>query len=197
MTAVARRTQEERSSATRTRLLEAAVDALIEHGIAGASLPEICRRAGVSRGAQLHHFPTRAELLAAAVELLFDVRHAAFRARMAASPPRDVDDALAELWAIYTSGPLYAWLELVTAARTDPELRRHVVAVDARFEDEATVTMSALFGLDPAPARTAARLVTSLLDGLATHRILADDDRVAQDVLALFAATLKPMLEKR
>jgi AcrR family transcriptional regulator len=197
VTALARRTQEERSSATRTRLLEAAVDALIEHGIAGASLPEICRRAGVSRGAQLHHFPTRAELLAAAVEHLFDLRHAAFRARMAASPPQDVDEALAELWSIYTSGPLYAWLELVNAARTDAELRRHVVAVDARFEDEATVTMSSLFGLEADAARTAARLVTSLLDGLATHRILAPDDRVARDVLTLFAATLKPRLGGR
>src|SRR5687767_4734729 len=103
-------TQEQRTAATRTRLLDAAVAVLLERGYAGASLPAICERAGLSRGAQLHHFPTKAALMAAAVEHLFEVRHREFRQTALGMP-----DALLELWRIYTSGPLYAWLELVVA----------------------------------------------------------------------------------
>jgi AcrR family transcriptional regulator len=190
--------QEARSADTRRRLLDAAVAALIERGHAGASLPEICRRAGTSRGAQLHHFPTRAELLAAAVDHLFEARHAAFRERIGGSRPADVRAVLDELWAVYTSGPLYAWLELLVAARTDPELCRHAAAVDARFEDQAAETIAALFGLPEGDvARTAARLVTSLLDGLAANRILGDDREArAAQVLDLLAAVLTPLLQQ-
>jgi AcrR family transcriptional regulator len=190
-------TQVERSTATRERLLEAAVAALIERGHAGASLPEICRRAGVSRGAQLHHFPTRADLLAAAVEHLFTVRHRELREKLA-EVPLGTADTLDRLWEIYTSGPLYAWLELVVAARVDPDLRDALAAVDRRFEDEAAETLARAFALpDGVSARAAARLVTSLLDGLATNRILRDDDAVPREVLALAAAILRPLLEQR
>ncbi|HWB79439.1 MAG TPA: helix-turn-helix domain-containing protein, partial [Nannocystaceae bacterium] len=60
-----------RAIATRTRLLEAAIDVLVKHGYAGTSTVEVCKRAKASRGAHLHHFPTKSELLAAAVEHLF------------------------------------------------------------------------------------------------------------------------------
>src|SRR6185369_6387055 len=66
-----RRTQAERSATTRARLLDATIACLHDLGYAGTSTPEIARRAGLSRGAQLHHFPTKAELVTSAVEHLF------------------------------------------------------------------------------------------------------------------------------
>src|SRR5215470_16496508 len=63
-----RRTQAERSAATQARLLDAALQCLVELGYAGTTTTVVAERAGVSRGAQLHHFPTRAALVAAAVE---------------------------------------------------------------------------------------------------------------------------------
>ena len=67
-----RRTQEERSAETRTRLLDAAIECLLKLGYAGTTTTEIATRAKVSRGAQLHHYPTKQELLTAAVEHLFE-----------------------------------------------------------------------------------------------------------------------------
>jgi len=77
-TAPPRRTQAERTATTRARLLDAAIDVLVDLGYARASTQEIARRAGVSRGAQLHHFPTREALVVAAVEHLVERRLAEF-----------------------------------------------------------------------------------------------------------------------
>ncbi|MFI2533416.1 TetR/AcrR family transcriptional regulator, partial [Rhodococcus erythropolis] len=68
------RTQAERTAAMRGRLLDAAVESLVELGYARTSTQEIARRAGVSRGTQLHHFPTKESLVVAAVEYLVDKR---------------------------------------------------------------------------------------------------------------------------
>ena len=62
------RTQQERSRVTQQRLLDATVDCLVEHGWAGTTTTLIAERAGVSRGAQLHHYPTKAALVLAAVD---------------------------------------------------------------------------------------------------------------------------------
>src|SRR3954466_3942789 len=78
-----RRTQEERSSATRALLLDATIACLIDLGYSATTTTVIAERAGVSRGAQLHHFPTKAELVAAAVEHLAN--------RMGAEMRKDAD----------------------------------------------------------------------------------------------------------
>src|SRR4029078_1512929 len=66
--------QEERSRAMRQRLLDATVECLVERGFAGTSTTLVSERAGVSRGAQLHHFPTKNDLVLAAVEHLSEQR---------------------------------------------------------------------------------------------------------------------------
>ena len=75
-----RTSQEERTRVMRGRLLEATVDLLVERGFAGTSTTLVSERAGVSRGAQLHHFPTKNALVVAAVEHLTEVRGAELRA---------------------------------------------------------------------------------------------------------------------
>src|SRR5262252_1706823 len=88
-----RRTQAERSASTRGRLLDATISCLHDLGYAGTSTPEIARRARLSRGAQLHHFPTKAELVTNAVEYLFERRREeflrAFRERPPGQPPAE------------------------------------------------------------------------------------------------------------
>ena len=65
--ATVRRTQAERTAETTAKLLDATADCLVERGYAGTSTVEVCRRAGVSRGALVHHFPSKDDLVAAAV----------------------------------------------------------------------------------------------------------------------------------
>lgn len=132
-----RRTQEERTAATRLALLDATVACLVEHGYHGTTTTRVVQRAGVSRGAQVHHFPTKNALVLAAVEHLAQRRAAQVLEhdldRLVGSPDQ-VGDALDLVWEVY-QGPLFeASMELWLASRTDPGLRDHV----ARLERDVT-----------------------------------------------------------
>ncbi|HEX8803095.1 MAG TPA: TetR/AcrR family transcriptional regulator, partial [Acidimicrobiales bacterium] len=130
------RTQAERSAETQAALLDATIASLVEVGYARTSTTEIVRRAGVSRGAQVHHYPAKADLVVAAVERVFAAQEQAFSQTFAALPvaERTLERAVDLLWDIF-GGPAYpATLELVVAARTDPELQVVVQAVGTRFE---------------------------------------------------------------
>src|SRR3954469_5623019 len=74
VTVAARVPQEKRTRAMRQRLLDATVECLVEHGWSGTSTTLASPRAGVSRGAQPHTFPTKDSLVLASVEHLADVR---------------------------------------------------------------------------------------------------------------------------
>lgn len=185
-----RRTQAERSASTQERLLDATVACIVDLGLKQTSTTEICRRAGVSRGAQLHHFPTKAGLVAAAVEHLVARRHDQFRAehaRLLDGPP-SVAAAVEALWTIYSGPTLHAWQELTVAARTDPELRQLMVAVNERFFALAQDTLASLMGPaahTDADLAAATRLTLAVLDGLALNQVFEEDDHVARGVLRL------------
>ncbi|MDF3305656.1 TetR/AcrR family transcriptional regulator [Rhodococcus sp. T2V] len=142
-TAVAKttRTQAERTAAMRTKLLDAAVDSLVELGYARTTTQGIARRAGVSRGAQLHHFPTKESLVVAAVEHLVDKRMDEILAA-------EVDAGRGiEVLADAFSGPLfYAALELWVAARTDPALFEAAVPLERKVTDALRRGSAEVFG---------------------------------------------------
>jgi AcrR family transcriptional regulator len=191
-----RRSQAQRSASTRAALLTATIDCLVERGFVGTSTPEICRRAGVSRGAQLHHYPTKVELLVAAVEHLCHLRHREFRRLVEehTSETQRLDAAFDQLWKIYSSDTLIAWIELGVASRTDPVLNAHMREVSLRLEDEIEGTLRVLFGIaDDVPARAAVRMVLSLLDGLA-FRSMLQDEASARKALKVFRALVEPFL---
>src|SRR5947208_12675209 len=118
-----RQTNEERSAQTRAKVLDATVDCLIELGYAGTTTTLIAERAGVSRGAQLHHFPTKAELVAAAVAHLShrigeELQEEAAQLPVGKDRPAAAVDLL---WSTFSTPLFTAWLELTVAARTDEE----------------------------------------------------------------------------
>jgi AcrR family transcriptional regulator len=179
--AAGRRTQEERSASTRERLLDATIESLVEVGYAGTSTTAVCARAGLSRGAQLHHFPTKAELVIGAVAQLAKRRAAELVAGLprAGSADERLSCALDAIWVSF-SGPLFsAALELWIASRSDRELRQNLV----RFERKVGRAMARLFGELAGPDSAGARDFGALLEltfhvmrGMALQRILRDDD---------------------
>lgn len=186
-----RRTQQERSAATQDKLLDATIDCIVELGYAAASTTVICERAGVSRGAQVHHFPTKAALVSAAIERLFARRHEEFRRTLARKPR--LDSALGELWKVYRGPTLHAWMELLIAARTDEPLREQLAVVDERFFAEAQLTCRRLLGIDGlADGEVAAltRMILSVFDGLALNRTLGHPEQRYRASLALFQQAL-------
>src|SRR5882762_9259121 len=127
-TAAPRRSQAERSAATREALLDATIACLVEDGYANTTTSRVAERAGLSRGAHLHHFQTRDVLVAAAMERLAQRRGEVLLAEAKKLPPgrERLVKCLDLLWSGYAS-PLYqAALDLWTHARTDPELRERL-----------------------------------------------------------------------
>ncbi|HWA67192.1 MAG TPA: helix-turn-helix domain-containing protein [Mycobacteriales bacterium] len=133
MPVAVRRTQAERSAATRAVIIAATVDSLVELGHAATTTLEVQRRAGVSRGALLHHFPSRAELLVAAIDELFAAQREAFYA----SPThRGIDDGIDALWRTFNSPLAVAADELWSAARNDAELREALTRQNRMLRDQ-------------------------------------------------------------
>ena len=140
--------QEERSAETRRRLLDATVACLFERGYAGTTTTEIATRAGVSRGAQLHHFPRKDELVVSALEHVFELRLRDLSVAIAEPPPGNREHRLAaiidSMWPMFKGPTFYAWLELVVASRTDPALNDAVRAASERFGEGFRIGLAAL-----------------------------------------------------
>jgi AcrR family transcriptional regulator len=170
------RTKAQRSAATRARLLDATIDCLIELGWSGTSTTEVVRRAGVSRGAQVHHYPTKEDLVVAAVEHLCTRRMGEYRAAIERLPANERTPAAAVdlLWSVWSGPTLEAWLEIVLACRTQPPLRVRFVEFEHRFFDAALGLFRETqpeMAADPEFARLALRFTFCLLDGLAVARL--------------------------
>ncbi len=124
-----RRTQAERRDQTRAALLAATIECLVEHGYAETTTGRIAEIAGVSRGAQIPYFRTRADLVGAALAHLADERVEAAHARFSRGTV-STEEELDILWEEHR-GPFFsAALELWVASRTDPELRDNLHRVE-------------------------------------------------------------------
>jgi AcrR family transcriptional regulator len=188
-----RRTQEERTAAMRERLLNATVECLYELGYAKTTTTAIVERAGVSRGAQLHHFPTKADLVASAVEFVMERRNEEFREAFSKLEPGDdmVDQVIETLWNIFSGPTFYAWLELLVAARTDDELNKTVGAIAERFLVSVDDTFRTIFQLPKEEARglaIAPRFTFLLLEGLALERIRRESPKTEAKILRALKA---------
>jgi AcrR family transcriptional regulator len=171
--------QQERSRLTQSRLLEATVECLAERGWSGTSTTEVAQRAGVSRGAQLHHYPTKAALVMAAVEHLAERRALELRAEAALLPPGPQRlGRVVDMLAAAFTGPLFvAALEVWVAGRTDPELRDALAPVEARVGREMHRLTVELLGADEARpgVRETVQATLDLMRGLGVANLLHDD----------------------
>lgn len=200
-------TQAERSAATRTKLLDATAECLAELGYTRTSTTEVCRRAGVSRGAQLHHFPTKAELVAAAVDHIFERRVDEFRSLMATLPSgrERLDLAIDVLWSMFQGQTFAAWFELAAAGRTDPELAPHVQRVGMSMTDRIREAWLDLFPPPPGQRfidgvdNAAPAVLFTVLDGLAMRRLTGmalgpDEPEIVLGAIKYLASTI-PLYE--
>lgn len=146
--------QRQRSAATRLRIVEATIATLVALGYGGATVREISRRAGVSQGGLFRHYPTRADVILAAVEHLHARQVAAVRALVVEHPALD-EEWLSGLRDRARTTENLAWLEVMVAARTDADLRGRIVELMLRQEEELDAIAAgapAFANLDP-PAR--------------------------------------------
>lgn len=187
-----RLTQEQRTDAMRARLLEATLDLIAEEGWAQTSTQKICKRAGVSRGAQTHHFPTKDSLLIAAVQEIV----ARYQSELDAlkgdpsGPGRKLENVFDFLWeACFEGNLLNCWIEVMVAARTDEALRPSVRETDSK----AITAMRALGETcvpGPDPRRTSSaeliELTVYLLRGMVVQQGVHPDQKARQRLFGLW-----------
>ncbi|WP_336624016.1 TetR/AcrR family transcriptional regulator [Nocardioides sp.] len=196
----ARVPQEERTRAMRARLLEATVECLVERGFSGTSTTLVSQRAGVSRGAQLHHFPTKNDLVVAAVEHLTEKRGAELAAA-ARDLPRGRRRTRAVLQMLddhFTSPVFTAALELWVAARTDAQLLTAVGPLELRVGREIHRLTVELLGADESRpgVRELVQATLDLVRGLGLANTITDDRRRRTKILDQWATTLDLALQE-
>jgi AcrR family transcriptional regulator len=200
VTAPARTPQQERSRLTQQRLLTATIECLVEHGWSGTTTTLVAERAGVSRGAQLHHYPTKAALVLAAITHLCERRAEEIRAEAAAvraQPAAGRVDRVIDLFVASFTGPLFAAaLELWVAARTDAELRRALVPLEARVGRAMHGLAVDLLGVDESRpgVRPAVQATLDLLRGLGVANMLGDDSARRDGILTAWKSHLVAQL---
>ena len=190
--------QQDRSRATRQRLLDATVDCLAQRGWAGTTVTVVAERAGVSRGAAQHHFPTREALVTAAVEHVAQVRTADIQRELDALPPGGMrtEAVVALIVSWFTGPPFRAALEVWVAASSDPQLRDLVVPLEARIGRQVHQVAVDLLGVDESTpgVRETIQATLDLARGLGLASLLTDDSRRRAGIVHRWAALLEATL---
>ncbi|WP_055590857.1 TetR/AcrR family transcriptional regulator [Peterkaempfera griseoplana] len=197
--AASRMPQQDRSRATRRRLLEAAVECLAAHGWAGSTVSVVAERAGVSRGAAQHHFPTREDLFTAAVEHVADELLAGVREQL--SPQNRGDTPRTEtvvevIVRMYTGELFRAALHLWVAAAREEPLRTRIIALENRVGREAHRAAVEFLGVDErAPGvRETVQATLDMARGLGLANLLTDDGARRARVVRQWARILDGVL---
>ncbi len=171
-----------RGEETRSRILKAAEECFAQHGYDATGVAEICRRAGVSKGAFYHHFPSKQAVF---LELLnrwlagLDTQLEAARAEAGTVPEKFLRMASMVRQVFQAAGgQLPIFLEFLTQAAHDPAVWQTTVAPYRRYRAlfsgmiEAGIAEGTLRPVDP---ETAAQIIVSLAVGLVLQGLLDPD----------------------
>ena len=172
-----RQPQQDRSRATRARLLESAIVCLADLGWTASTVAVVAEHAGVSRGAAQHHFPTRESLFLAALGHVTHERGEMMRRQLGENPELTTATVVDLVFGLYT-GPLFrAALMLWVAAASEPPLREQVVPVEASIGREVHRVVVDLLGVDEQlpGVRETVQATLDLARGLGLANLLTDD----------------------
>jgi AcrR family transcriptional regulator len=126
----------ERTAAMRKRLIDAAIECLTEQGYGATTLQMVTDKAGASRGAILHHFPNKVDLMIAVAEYAAGKQNRQV-ARLLANTQPGMDRFLAltmATWDAMQRPPAVALLEIMMGSRSDRELGARFPAVIEALE---------------------------------------------------------------
>jgi AcrR family transcriptional regulator len=195
-----RRSQAERSETTRKKLIEAALALLRERGYGGLRSNEVSDRAGVSRGAQLHHFPTKYELILATLrylneQMLVESRRRAVAARHSTDP---IVDAIDDAKDFFFSDYFFVSLAIAMGDARDEDLMRHTVPMsrDARFAVEKMWLETLVRrGIPRRLASDILQWTLSIVRGLAVRTLIDNAPRKFEELLRRWRSMVSLIIE--
>lgn len=173
-----RRSQESRSAETRGRLLSAAINSLYKRGYGATTTMIVAEEAGVSRGAMLHQFPTKVDLMLFVVRSVYREELELYRQKVLA-----VDDLrervlmLPEvMWEVLSRPEGVAVLEVLQGARSDPDLAGQLKPLQIKIERDSFAAVDLV--TEAAGVRLPAvvkRLMVWSVRGLSVAELLAEE----------------------
>jgi len=196
--------QAQKSAMTRDRILDAAISCFVELGYTNVTTAKVASAAGVSRGAMLHHFPSKTELIQAAVEYLHDKLLEDYTARVSSIPAalkgkkrrRAGVDAY---WEHLTGDLFVVYHELCVASRTDPELQSILENSQLLFEKHVRDSNANLFAewQDRGDRFLLAMDVTKfMMEGMAAGQLMTNRDARVKRLLNYLADRLEEIFEE-
>lgn len=182
-----RRTQAERSAGTRSALLDAAIRMLHEHGYGATTTLNVAEEAGVSRGAMLHQFRTKADLMTFVVEEVYEEELTLYAEHFRAmTDPREMMLAYPLLvWEVLSRPSGVAVLEILQGSRSDPVLAEMLAPIQARIEANALEAVRRTTHISNS-SLAMMRLIVWAVRGLSIASVLAPEpDRIVDSVRLL------------
>lgn len=193
--------QQRKSSDTRITILDAAIESLARYGYARTTTQLIAKIAKVSRGAMLHHYATKQELIESVTDYAFYRHMERFTAAIKELPDiermRDNSGILVD-WRLYRSREYTAYLELLVAARTDDELRATFVPKARRHDRvwrDELIRDFPEWAADLKLLGRSRRLVQAVMSGMVLNREVWDDPAMESTLLAFLAQLLVKVRE--
>lgn len=190
-----RQTQEARSQQTQARLMQATLTCILEKGIRATSTVDVAHRAGVSRGALVHHYPTKESLMQAALEDLLAREVASVRdmAEAVKSGKMDFDKLLQALHEHFKGDLFMVTLEYLTEARTDPAILSVLIPLAATFNSSLEAIWDQLVSSAEHSSRenrVALNATLCMMRGMGAQSIWRDDPELYRDMLIFWKKML-------
>lgn len=188
--------QQRKSAETRLAILDAAIECLATHGYARTTTQLIAKQARVSRGAMLHHYATKQDLIESVIDHAFYRHMEAFTAAVSelSETERTRDNAgILVDWRLYLSREYSAYLELTVAARTDDDLRAMFVPKARRHDRvwrEQLVRVFPEWATHPRLLSRSRRLVQAIMSGMVLNREVWGDETTEQTLLSMLSSIL-------
>jgi AcrR family transcriptional regulator len=192
--------REARGLETRATILDAAIQCIVRDGYARLRTTTIAAQSKVSRGAMLHHFPSKEAIVYATVQHLYDKRLRAYEhALAAASGSSDrIKRAFDAYWEHVNHPYFIAFFELIVAARTDTDLHAVMAPLHERFEQ---ATFDHALGLFPELTekqdrlRVGLQLSNALMEHLALNGVFRKPGVLVREARAFLEQTLRSYYE--
>lgn len=197
-----RRTQAERSASTRAKLIDAAIACLHRHGYSATTTILVAGQAQVSRGAMLHHFRTRVDLMLALVEHVFARQQRSYRRLLSGVPPgRERFMAFTDVaWQVQREVPSMAMLEVLMAARSDDALSKRLQslanAIDRNMFDGAWAVAKEAGVRDRDRIDQMVRLHLAALRGLSIDIMYGRDPKDLDSAVELLKSYKRKLLDE-
>ncbi len=194
--------QAQKSAATRKLIIESAIKCFVELGYSSTTTTAIAERAGLSRGAMLHHFPSKIDIVKAAVDYLHGKRLRAVRRAVprAGGGEDRVRSNLEAYWRDVRHPMFVAFFELVVAARTDRELSEILEPAQRAFDREWHRTAREVFTewkVDDSTFDVALDLSRYVIEGMAISNLMNRQDGRDEKVLDYLEEKLRELRDSK